>query len=79
MEQPFADIDTSDDSIVEKHLYPNGVNNTEVVLYKVVRVGHTVPSLLQRYGAIHLAFAGAQNGDVEAAEEIWDFFKTKSK
>lgn len=79
IKQTFSDIDTSDSSIVEKYVYPNGVSNTEVVLYKVIGGGHTEPSLTQRHRSIYLAFAGEQNGDIEAAEEIWFFFKAKSK
>lgn len=70
---------TDDNSNVEKSIYANGTNNTEVILYKIIGGGHTEPSKVQRYAQIYLSIVGGQNGDMEMAEEVWQFFKDKSK
>lgn len=69
--------DTKDNCNIKKHLYINGDNNTEVLLYKVVNGGHTEPSISQRYSRFFKRIIGEQNGDIEMANEIWAFFKTK--
>ncbi|MBM1107184.1 hypothetical protein JQC67_13605 [Aurantibacter crassamenti] len=73
----LANTDTSDNSSVKKHLYTNGANNTEVVLYEVIGGGHTEPSISERYGNLFKAVVKEQNGDIEMANEVWNFFKTK--
>ncbi|MBK7098204.1 MAG: hypothetical protein IPH58_07425 [Sphingobacteriales bacterium] len=73
------DLNTSDNSTVTKHLYKNGGSNTEVALYRVNDGGHTEPSIAQRYSPLFLLTVGNQNGDIEMAQEVWNFFKTKSK
>ena len=75
----IPDNNTSDDSNIEKQDYKNGTNNTEVTFYKVINGGHTEPSILQRLRKFFLRFVGNQNGDVEMAEEVWTFFKDKTK
>jgi len=73
----FPDSDTSDNSTVSKHLYTNGTNNTEVAFYEVVGGGHTEPSIEERYGDFFKLVVKEQNGDIEMAAEVWNFFKTK--
>ncbi|MFK7811328.1 MAG: PHB depolymerase family esterase [Maribacter sp.] len=73
----FTDSNTSDDTTVKKQLYPNGTNNTEVAFYEIIGGGHTEPSKEERYGDLFKLVVKAQNGDIEMASEIWDFFKTK--
>ena len=58
-----------------KYSYVNGVNDSEVLLYRVNNGGHTEPSIAERYANIWKLIVGNQNGDVEMAEEVWDFFK----
>jgi len=70
---------TNDGSTVTKYLYGNGQNGTEVALYEIDNGGHTEPSIAERYSNIYLLLVGNQNGDIEMANEVWDFFKTKSK
>ena len=41
--------------------------------------GHTEPSISERYSSIWLSIVGNQNGDIEMANEVWDFFKTKTR
>ena len=73
------DVDTNDQSNIVKYLYKGGKNGTEVVLYKVVGGGHTEPSIAERYGNLFKIIVGEQNADIEMAEEVWNFFSTKSK
>jgi len=74
----FTDTNTSDKSTLKKHLYVNGINNTEVAFYEVIGGGHTEPSIAQRYGGFFKDFiVGEQNGDIEMADEVWNFFKNK--
>lgn len=79
IEQTFNDINISDNSYAFKYSYQNGSNNTEVELYKVINGGHAEPSETERYGNLFLAIVGNQNGDFEMANEIWNFFRNKSK
>jgi polyhydroxybutyrate depolymerase len=64
-------------SKVISYLYAQGLNGTEVMLYKVEGGGHIEPSRRERYSFLWTAFVGTQNGDIESAEEIWAFFKGK--
>ena len=73
----LADSDTSDNCTVKKHVYANGMNDTEVVFYEVIGGGHTEPSISERYGNLFKAIVKEQNGDIEMANEVWSFFKTK--
>lgn len=75
----LPNLNTDDGSTITEYLYKNGANGTEVGLYKVNNGGHTEPSLSERYSALFLLLVGNQNGDIEMANEIWDFFKTKTK
>lgn len=75
----LPDTNLDDDSNVEKYTYLNGTNNTEVVLYKIINGGHTEPSIKERYGSFILTILGNQNADIEMTDEVWSFFKDKSK
>jgi len=75
----FPDLDTDDNSTVEKFTYRNGENNTEVVLVRVNGGGHTEPSLVEKYSQLYLNLTGEQNHDIEMVTEVWSFFKPKSK
>ncbi len=75
----LPNINASDNSTVTKYLYKNGGNGTEVSLYKVLGGGHAEPSIVERYNSIFLLIVGNQNGDIEMANEIWSFFKNKTK
>jgi len=79
IETSFNDFDANDESTAVKYLYKNGANNTEVVLYKILNGGHTEPSLTQHYRGLYKKIVGNQNKDFEMADEIWAFFKDKSK
>lgn len=75
----LIDINIGDNSNVQKFTYNNGINATEVVLYKINGGGHTEPSLVEKYSETYLAIVGEQNEDIEMAEEVWRFFRDKSK
>ncbi len=75
----IANSNTADNSTVTKYLYNNGGNDTEVLFYKIIDGGHTEPSISERYNPIFLQVVGNQNGDIEMANEVWDFFKNKQK
>ena len=70
-------ISREDNSYAVKQLYKN--NNTEVAFYKIINGGHAEPSKLEKYRKLYRLIVGNQNNDFEMAEEIWSFFKDKSK
>jgi polyhydroxybutyrate depolymerase len=74
----FSDIDTNDGGVVQKFSYKNGVQGTEVVLYKVNGGGHSAPSIREQYSAVFEQYFNKQNHDIEATVEIWNFFKDKT-
>jgi polyhydroxybutyrate depolymerase len=74
----YPDIDTSDQSTITRYTCADGDNGTQVILYKVNEGGHAQPSLNVRHRWPIMIFIGPQNGDIESAEEIWNFFKTQS-
>jgi len=50
----------------------------QVELVRIHGGGHVEPSITQRVGILYSTVVGPQNGDFEAAEEAWAFFKDKS-
>ena len=74
----FPDLDPADSSTVIRYTYANGVNGTEVILYKVIGGGHNAPSIKEQYSALFERYFGRQNHDIEMAREVWAFFKTKT-
>lgn len=75
----LPNIDVFDNSTATKFLYKNGQNDAEVALYEIEGGGHTEPSIAEPYSALYLVIVGNQNRDIEMADEVWNFFKTKSK
>ncbi len=73
----FPDLDPDDNSRIRKHLYSNGANATEVAYYEVIGGGHTEPSMAERYSNLFKLVVKEQNGDIEMANEVWNFFKNK--
>jgi polyhydroxybutyrate depolymerase len=49
----------------------------QVVVLTIEKGGHVEPSKRFHYGALYGRIVGAQNRDLEAAEEAWAFFTTK--
>ena len=56
--------------------YEDGDNNTEVVLYKIIRGGHTWPGGYQYFPKFLI---GRTCRDIDANEEIWEFFNSHPK
>jgi len=73
----FPDLDPDDGSTVTRYTYANGVEDTEVVLYKVIGGGHSAPSIRERYSALYELYFNKQNHDIEMTTEVWRFFKDK--
>lgn len=71
----LPDTDTNDNCTVKKQLFANGTNNTEVVFYEIIGGGHTEPSISERYSNAFKLVVKEQNGDIEMATEVWNFFK----
>lgn len=70
---PVANSNVLDLSTAEKFTYLNCDNQTEVVFFKITRGGHTWP------GGKKNASFGSTNMDVNASQEIWNFFKNKRR
>ncbi len=69
----IPNINTSDNSTVQHHVYTGGTNGSSVELYKIIGGGHTWP------GAAFLVTAnGNTNLDFNASKEIWRFFSQYS-
>ncbi|MBN1893913.1 T9SS type A sorting domain-containing protein [bacterium] len=72
----LPDLDTADGCTVEKMTYKDSSNNARVAFYKVINGGHTWPGGNEDYFLSHpLGPVGKLSGDINANEEIWNFFK----
>ncbi len=74
----FNDLDPDDGGIVEKFSYRNGVEGTEVDLYRINGGGHSAPSIRERFSSLYEMYFNKQNHDIEMTEQVWNFFKNKS-
>jgi len=74
----FPDLDPDDGGVVQKFTYTNGLNQTEVVLYRINGGGHSAPSIRERYSSVYEHYFNKQNHDIEMTTEVWNFFRTKS-
>ncbi len=77
--QHFPDLDPDDGSIVVRYSYLHGVDNTEVILYKIIGGGHSAPSIRERFSWLFEHYFGKQNHDIEMTQEVWQFFRDKQK
>jgi len=78
-EYDMPDANARDDSTTHVRYYKGGQRNTEVIWYEVRGGGHTEPSLTEHYGRLYRFVVGNQNKDFEMAEEVWKFFKDKTR
>tara|TARA_B100001093_G_scaffold468355_2_gene488267 strand:+ start:6991 stop:8115 length:1125 start_codon:yes stop_codon:yes gene_type:complete len=69
----LPDINTADNSTVERYTYVNGDAGSSVIFYKVIGGGHTWPD-----SAIPIPAYGPTNRDFNASQVIWEFFKGES-
>lgn len=58
---------TTDGCTAEHYIYPNGLSNSSVELYKIIGGGHTWPG-----APVNI---GVTNQDFSASKEIWRFFR----
>jgi polyhydroxybutyrate depolymerase len=65
----LPDLDPNDSSTVQRIQWTNCVDGMEVVLYKITGGGHTWPN------AYYPFIYGPTNHDLDASQEIWNFFK----
>jgi len=73
----FPNRDKGDESTVTRYTYAHGLEDTEVVLYKVTGGGHSAPSIAERYSWLFEHYFGKQNHDIEMVWEAWHFFQDK--
>jgi polyhydroxybutyrate depolymerase len=69
--------DPSDSTHATRSLWGADTHKLQVVLLKIDKGGHTEPSIAKRIQSGYTLLFGAQNADVEVAEEAWIFFKDK--
>ena len=72
----LLDLNPLDGCTVEKINYRDSSDNISVNFYKVKNGGHTWPNGDKRFLIINWADIGNTNEDINASEEIWNFFKT---
>jgi len=65
---PIPDLNSTDNSTVEKYYYGNGDNDTEVTFYKVIDGGHTWS------GSMPIPTFGSTNQDINQSVIIGSFF-----
>ncbi len=71
---PMPDLSTEDNSRVFRETHAMRSGRPVAVLYRIEGGGHLEPSRKARYPRWLSRWLGAQNADIEMAEEIWAFF-----
>ncbi|HEV8690819.1 MAG TPA: PHB depolymerase family esterase [Ideonella sp.] len=69
--------DPKDSTRATRTLWGADPAKPQVELLRIEGGGHVEPSIEQRFQRLYTAVVGAQNGDVEIAEEAFAFFKDK--
>ena len=73
----LPNIDTTDGSTVTVFDYGTCAESSEIILYRINNGGHILPGFEANINPVPLI--GNINYDIDAAEEIWKFFKKHSK
>jgi polyhydroxybutyrate depolymerase len=73
------DINKSDGSSIVKHTIESSPDGNAVIVYEVQGGGHTEPSRVAKMNRLLQAIQGNQNNDIEMADTVWEFFKTRSR
>ena len=73
------DITPADRSRITARVREASVSGIAVIAYEMRGAGHTEPSRVAKMSRLLKRVQGNQNQDVEMAEVIWDFFKTRSR
>lgn len=69
----FPDSFVADNSTAERYLFSNCDCDADVVFYKLINGGHTWPGV---FVASQAAVLGNTNRDINASQELWNFFST---
>ena len=69
--------DADDKTRAERTVWGADPKRLQVELVRIPAGGHVEPSMSKRIGGLYAHLVGPQNGDFEAAEEAWAFFKDK--
>ncbi len=72
----FEDIDSEDQSTVQRSLYSSDETGTVVAMYRIDGGGHAEPSIEAHYRPLFERVVGNQNHDIEMATEVWSFFSS---
>jgi len=75
----FPKLDASDKTYARLRTWGGEPKRFQVELIRIEGGGHVEPSIRQRVGGLYRSVVGAQNGDFEAADEAWRFFKDKRR
>lgn len=73
------DISKSDNSTILIRSREESPSGNAVIAYEVVGGGHTEPSQTAGMNKLLKIAQGNQNNDIEMADTIWEFFKTRSR
>ena len=73
----IAHRNPSDSTHATRWLWGADTHKLQVELIKIDKGGHTEPSIVKRIQLGYTLLFGAQNADVEIAEEWWNLFKNK--
>ena len=77
MKDSFAHHDDADPTRAHRARWGADAKAPQVELITIEGGGHVEPSESQRIARFYARIVGPQNGDLEAAEEAWAFFKDK--
>jgi len=75
----FPKLDANDKTRATLTRWGKDPRRYQVELIRIDGGGHVEPSIRMRIGPLYRTIVGAQNGDFEAAEEAWNFFKDKTQ
>ncbi len=73
----LAHRDQNDPTSVQRYVWGSDPARIQVQFLRVDKGGHVQPSMARRVGWPLKALLGAQNADLEFAEESWAFFRDK--
>lgn len=73
------DKTSSDNSRIVTRVREASPGGNAVIAYEIQGAGHTEPSRSAKMNRLLKRVQGNQNNDIEMAETIWDFFKTRNR
>jgi polyhydroxybutyrate depolymerase len=73
--EQLPDIDSDDDSVIFKSIYPAKAGGQPLWFYEVRGAGHTTPSIKYDVPFFARLLVGKQNKDLESSHEAWDFLR----